>query len=148
MVDAVKAIIVCSVIFLAIVFGFCCHFLSRNRRDEELASRSSGARNSRAMQQTEVGNTNQNNMGPVFVIGLHGRGLNSNARETRSHSGEDQTSENQPDETPRSADPIVESGPPPYGCLTTSDEAPPPSYEDALRVSTEHLAATRHQHIV
>ena len=145
MVDAVKAIIVCAVVFLAIFFGFCCHFLSRNRRDEELASRSIGARNSRAMQQTEVGNTNQNNTRPVFVIGLHGGRLNSNARETRSHSGEDQTNENQPDE---SADPIVESGPPPYGCLTTSDEAPPPSYEDALRVSTEHLAATRHQHVV
>lgn len=148
MVDAVKAIIVCAVIIIAIFFGFCCHFISRNRRDEELASRSSGSRNSRAMQQTEVGSTNQNNTGPVFVIGLQGRGLNSNAREAGSHSGEGQTNENQPDETPLSADPIADSGPPPYGCLTTSDEAPPPSYEDALRVSTEHLAATRHQHIV
>ena len=140
MVDALKAIIVCAVIVIAIFFGFCCHFVSRNRRDEELASRNSGVRNSRTMQQTVVGNTNQNNTGPVYVIGLQGGGLNSNARQPGSHSSEDQP-ENQPD-------PIVDSGPPPYGWLTTSDEAPPPSYEDALRASTEHLAATRHQHIV
>ena len=148
MVDAVKAIIVCAVIIIAIFFGFCCHFLSRNRRDEELASRTSGARNSRAMRQNVTGNTNQNNMGPVFVIGLQGGRVNSNAREAGSHSGRDQTNENQPNERPQSPDAIVNSGPPPYGCLTTSDEPPPPSYEEALRASTEHLAATRHQHIV
>lgn len=141
MVDAVKAIIVCVVVLLAIFFGFCCHFFSRNRRDEELASHNRGARNSRTLQQTVVGNTRQNNTCPVFVIGLQGRGLNSNPREPGSHS-------DQPDETSLSPDPIVNSGPPPYGCLTTSDEAPPPSYEDVLGASMEHLAATRHQHIV
>ena len=138
MVDALKAIIVCVVVVIAIFFGFCCHFVSRNRRDEELASRNSGVRNSRTMQQTVVGNTNQNNTGPVYVIGL---------REPGSHSSEEQP-ENQPDETCQGPDPIVDSGPPPYGCLTTSDEAPPPSYEEAFRASTEHLAATRHQHSV
>ena len=145
MVDAVKAIIVCVVVFLAIFFGFCCHYVSRNRRDEELASRNSRARNSRTMQQTVVRNESRNNTGPVFVIGLQGGGLNSNAREPGSHSDQP---ENQPDETPLSSDPIVDSGPPPYGCLTTSDEAPPPSYEDALGASAENLAAIRHQHIV
>ena len=144
MVDAVKATIICAAVVIAIFFGFCCHFLSRNRRDEEFASR-----NSRATQQTVGGNPNQSNTGPVYVIGLQGGRLNSNAREAGSHTctGEDQPNENQRDETLLSPDPIVDSGPPPYGCLTTSAEAPPPSYEEALRVSTEHLAATGRQHI-
>lgn len=141
MADAVKAIIICGVIVMAIFFGFCCHFLSQNRRDEEPASR-----NSRATQRTVVGNTNQNNMGPVYVIGLQGGG--SNAREAGSNPGDDQPNENQSNERPQSPDPIADSGPPPYGCLTTSSEAPPPSYEEALRASTENLAVTRHQHIV
>jgi len=141
MADAVKAIVVCVVIIIALFFGFCCHFLSQRRRDEEFASR-----HARATQQTAPGNTNQNNMGPVYIVGLQGGRMNSNTREDGSHSGEEQSNENETNETSQSPDPIADNGPPPYGCLATSDEAPPPSYEEALRASTEDLTATRHHY--
>ena len=140
--DPVKAIVIVLVVVIAILFGFCCHFASQKRRDEE-------EQNRRAMRQTAPGNSenaNQNNTTPVFIIGLQGPTSSSNYAGAR----EDHPNENLPGESPQGPDAIADSGPPPYSCLTASGEPvpPPPSYEEALRASTEHLAITRQQHIV
>lgn len=144
MADPVKAVVIVLVILIALFFGFCCHFASRREEAEHRARQQSALGTS--------GNTNRNNTGPVFIIGLQGAASNSNARAAReagSNPVEDQPNENPPDASPQSPDPIADGGPPPYSCVTTSGEPlpPPPSYEDALRASTEHLAITR-QHIV
>ena len=131
--DHVKAFVVVSAIVIALFFGFCCHFASQKRRDEE--------QNTRAFQTS--GNANRNNVSTAYVMGLQDQGAtsNSNARAPN---------ENQPpDGGLLSPDPIADCGPPPYRCLIPSGEplSPPPSYEAALRASTEQLAVTR-QHVV
>lgn len=145
MADPVKAIIIVLVIAIALIFGFCCHFASR-REDAEDRARQQAARAGTS------GNTNRNNTGPVFIFGLQGTASNSNAgaaREAETNPTEDQPNEIQPDENRQSPDPIADSGPPPYRCVTVPSDPlpPPPSYEEALRASTEHLAISR-QHIV
>lgn len=136
MADPVKAIVVVVAILIALFFGFCCHFASQKRRDEE---QNRGAVQGRGTS----GNTNQNNASTVYIIGLQDQGATSNSN-TRApnENGSQPTS-------PQSPDPIADSGPPPYSCLTTAGEPlPPPSYEEALGASTEHLAVTQQQHIV
>ena len=138
MADTVKAIVVVVVIVIALFFGFCCHFASQKRREEE--------QNAEAVQGrgTSGNTTNRNNASTVYIIGLQGQGAtsNSNARAPNENP--------LADESPQSPDPIADSGPPPYSCLTTSSGPLPlpPSYEEALSASTENLAATRQQHIV
>lgn len=140
------AIFVALVIAISILFGFCCHYVSQKRRDAE--------RESRATLQTAVGNSGNANRNtrPVFITGLQGVASNSNVRASEAGSNpiDDRPNENPPDGSLFSPDLIADNGPPPYSCLSPSGEplSPPPSYEAALRDSTEHLDITRQEHIV
>lgn len=134
MVDVVKAVVICLVVAVAILLGCCCHYASLKRREEEMA-----LRNSRTMQQTE--NTNQNTV-PV-----------PNREGSNPIEGQRQPIQTPPEETPQSPDAIADSGPPSYSCLAASGDTqlpdlPPPSYDEAVRASTEHLAVTRQERFV
>ncbi|KAL9960720.1 hypothetical protein ACROYT_G034210 [Oculina patagonica] len=145
------AIFVLSVIAISIFFGFCCHFVSQKRKDAERATLQTAVGTSGFAHPRTSGTENWNTR-PAFITGLQGAGLNSNvrAREAESNPVEDQPNENPPDGSLLSPDPIADSGPPPYSCLSLSGEplSPPPSYEAALRASTEQLAIARQGHIV
>lgn len=141
MADVGQVLVIFLVLVVAIVIGFCCHFASLKRREQERAA------NLRVQQQAAGINANQTRgTSPVYVFGLQGAAGNSNStaaaarEEPTSQSAEDQVEESVP-VLPMSPDAIADCGPPSYRCLAT-DELPPPSYEEALRLSNENLAGT------
>lgn len=143
MADVGQVLVIVLVLVVAIVIGFCCHFASLKRREQERAA------NLSVQQQAAGTHANQTRgTSPVYVFGLQGAAGNSNStaaaaaarEEPTSHSAEDQVEESVP-VFPMSPDAIVDCGPPSYRCLAT-DELPPPSYEEALRLSNENLAGT------
>lgn len=129
--------IVLVIVLFAIVIGCCCHITAQKRRGEIAARR-------RTTQQGEVqpsGYTNQSETGSIFILRLRGASSTSDSTRTgyqRSSSVAEDVSQNH-DESPRSPDAIADSGPPPYP-VAVSNEPPPPSYEEAVRVSQENLA--------
>lgn len=136
MADIGQAFVIVLIIVVAIVIGFCCHFASLKRRDQERAA------NLRASQQAAGPTANHNeSTGPVYLFGLQGATGTSNstgAAGGESHSAEDRAEAS----VPTSPDAIADCGPPSYRCLAASDELPPPSYEEAIRASTEDIAGT------
>lgn len=128
--------IVLVIVLFAIVIGCCCHITAQKRRGEIAARR-------RTTQQGEVqpsGYTNQSETGSIFILRLRGASSTSDSTRTgyqRSSSVAEDVCQNH-DESPRSPDAIADSGPPPY--IAVSNEPPPPSYEEAVRVSQENLA--------
>lgn len=129
--------IVLVIVLFAIVIGCCCHITAQKRRGEIAARR-------RTTQQGEVqtsGYTNQSETGSIFILRLRGASSTSDSTRTghqRSSSVAEDVCQNH-DESPRSPDAIADSGPPPYP-VAVSNEPPPPSYEEAVRVSQENLA--------
>lgn len=136
MADIGQAFVIVLIVVVAIVIGFCCHFASLKRRDQERAA------NLRASQQAAGPTVNHNeSTGPVYLFGLQGATGTSNstgAAGGESHSAEDRAEVS----VPTSPDAIADCGPPSYRCLAASDELPPPSYEEAMRASTEDIAGT------
>lgn len=146
MVNVETVIIIVVVIIFALSFGFCCHFLSSSKqRRDELARRYS-----RPTEQITVTTDVQRNTGRVYM--LHFQGTNSNNSDTNPAGADGGQNPSMNESEENAPDPIVESGPPPYSGLETDIDSveprlPPPSYEDALRISIENLATPREQRI-
>ena len=138
--DVVKTVVIVLVVIVAILVGFCCHFASLKRREEELAAR-------RTAQHQAVlppaGNENQNDASPVYIFRLQGATGSSNSAVTAREQSNPVEDPGVPEGSPQSPDPIADSGPPSYSCLAAPEEPPPPSYEEAVRASTENLAVER-----
>ena len=136
MVNVETVIIVVVVVLFALSFGFCCHFAASKRRADELARQTSSP-----TQQTAVTADSQRSTSHVYMLHLQGtRANDSNINPTGNN-----TLQVLPEESAGfSDDPIAESGPPPYSGLEADSEEPPlppPSYDEALRVTNDIVAA-------
>ena len=121
MVSTDTVIIIVAVLLFILAVGFCCHFCTDKRREEELARRNRLS----AIQQTP----GQNTAGSPVDTNMLGESPNS----TRGGTIQNPVEENTPD-------PIADRGPPTYEETSREPELPPPSYEEALTLSIENLA--------
>ena len=140
--DAGSVLVIIAIIIGAILFGCCCHFCTNKRREEQLAELRANDTAVPRLVATQSPNDNQT---PVYILHLQ---ANNSERNVNADSNSERRSDEAPhEENEPISDTIVESGPPPYSCLTRTDEpqCPPPSYDEALRTSTENLTTTREQ---
>ena len=140
MVNAETIVIVIVVLARPLSFGCCCHFMSGKRREEEIARRNT----SPSTQQTAVDSSANTHGNASTVYVLHLQGASSNNSNTNPTGGE-AIEHPEEDSQENAHDAIAESGPPPYSNLEDSNEPqlPPPSYEEALRLTIENLATPR-----